>query len=257
MKLQQGVFQTCPQDYIDMVEQKKIRLQVALSHSGITSRRKAALLIEEGRVLVNGAVIRQKGHPVDLESDKIVVDGRRIAVKEKIYILLNKPRGYITSRHDPEGRKTVFDLVPSKFGDLHSVGRLDKDTTGLLILTNDGELTYRLTHPKFEIRKKYWVKCKGKVGDKEKARLERGMVIDGKRTARAKVDIIKSDLDSSELHIEIHEGRKRQIRYMFLYLGHPVKRIERVAYEFLALGGLKKGRFRHLTGEEVRRLKEL
>ncbi|MBN1871153.1 MAG: rRNA pseudouridine synthase [Candidatus Omnitrophica bacterium] len=234
-----------------------MRLQVALSRSGITSRRKAASIIEEGRVLVNGSVIRERSHPVDLESDKIVVDGKSIDAKEKIYILLNKPRGYITSRCDPEGRKTVFDLIPSRFKNLHPVGRLDRDTTGLLILTNDGELTYRLTHPKFEIRKKYWIRCKGMIQDKEKTRLERGMVIDGKKTARAKVTLLKNNTDSSELYIEIHEGRKRQIRYMFLYLGRPVKRIERVAYESLTLGSLKKGEFRYLTNSEVRRLKEL
>lgn len=239
------------------MNENTIRLQVALSRAGITSRRKAASIIEEGRVIVNDEVIRKKGHPVDLKKDKIVVDGKTIKFKKKIYILLNKPKGTLTSRYDPEGRKTVYDLLPPEFKELHSVGRLDSDTIGLLLLTNDGELTYRLTHPKFEIRKKYKVRCKGIIGEKEIMRLERGMIIEGRRTARAKVEIIRRDDKTSDLFIEIHEGRKRQIRDMFLFLGHPIKQLERVAYEFLKLGLLKHGEFRHLTDEEVRGLKEL
>lgn len=234
-----------------------MRLQVALSHAGIASRRKAATIIEEGRVLVNDKVVREKGHSVDSDKDKIVVDGKRIVFKKKIYILLNKPKGVITSKYDPEGRKTVFDILPLEFRELHSVGRLDRDTTGLLILTNDGELTYRVTHPKFEIRKRYKVCCKGKIGDKEKQRLEKGMVIEGRRTARAKVEIIRSEEKMSDLFIEVHEGRKRQIRNMFLFVGHPIKQLERVSYEFLELGSLKRGKFRYLNAWEVRRLKEL
>lgn len=240
-----------------MTKENKIRLQVALSHAGIASRRKAASIIEEGRVVVNDKVIRQRGCRVNLDKDKIVVDGKRIKFKRKIYILLNKPKGVITSRYDPERRKTVFDILPPEFRELHSVGRLDMDTTGLLLLTNDGELTYRLTHPKFEIRKKYKVRCKGKFLDKEKRHLERGMMVEGRRTARAKVEIICADAKSSDLFIEIHEGRKRQIRTMFLFLGHPIKQLERVGYEFLKLAPLKKGDFRRLNEKEVRRLKEL
>ena len=236
---------------------KTVRLQVAISRSGIASRRKAAIIIEKGRVLVNGKVILQRGHSVDLDKDKIIVNGKKIETQKKIYILMNKPKGIIISRHDPEGRKTIFDILPREFRTLHTVGRLDKDTTGLLILTSDGEFTYRLTHPKFEILKKYKVQCKGKIEDREKKRLERGMVIDGKRTARAKIEIIKSAPDRSELFIEIHEGRKRQIRKMFLFMKHPIKKLERVSYEFLTLGDLKAGRFRFLTTWEIKRLKEL
>ena len=240
-----------------MSDGKTIRLQVALSRAGVASRRKSASIIEEGRVIVNGKVVRERGCAVDPAKDEITVDGREIGLKRKIYILLNKPKGVITSRHDPEGRKTVFDIIPLEFKGLHSVGRLDKDTTGLLILTNDGDLTYRLTHPKFEILKKYRVHCKGRIGDKEKNRLERGIVIDGKRTARAKVTVIKAEAAATELLIEIHEGRKRQIRNMFLFLGHPPKELERVEYEFLKLGSLKRGRFRYLTDGEGKSLKEL
>jgi pseudouridine synthase len=236
---------------------RAMRLQVALSYAGISSRRKAANIIEEGRVLVNDKIVYKKGYYVNPDKDKIVVDGKRIDLRRKIYILLNKPKGIITSRYDPEGRKTVFDILPPEFNQLHPVGRLDQDTTGILILTNDGELTYRLTHPKFEIRKKYKVRCKGKIGNKEKQYLEHGMVIEGRRTARAKIDIIRRDFKTSELFIEIHEGRKRQIRNMFLFLGHPIKQLERVGYEFLKLGNLKRGQFRYLDHEEVERLKEL
>ena len=234
-----------------------MRLQVAVSHAGVASRRKAASIIEEGRVLVNSAIIRQKGYPVNPDKDKIVVDGKIIRFKRKIYMLLNKPKGVITSKYDPEGRKTVFDILPPELRELHPVGRLDKDTAGLLLLTNDGELTYRLTHPKFEIRKRYRVSCKGKLSDKDKERFERGMFIEGKKTARAKIDMIHADTDKSELFIEMHEGRKKEMRNMFLFLGHPIKQFERVSYEFLNLGGLKRGKFRYLGADEVRRLKEL
>lgn len=236
---------------------EKIRLQVALSRAGIASRRKTASIIEEGRVRVNNTVIRERGYRVDPDKDKIVVAGRRIQFKIKIYILLNKPKGAITSRYDPEERKTVFDILPSEFRQLHPVGRLDRDTTGLLLLTNDGELTYRLTHPKFEVRKRYKVRCKGKIGSKEKERLERGMVIEGRKTARAKIDIMHADTKTSDLFIEIHEGRKRQIRYMFLFLGHPIKQLVRVSYGSLKLDSLKEGKFRYLTKKEIRHLKEL
>lgn len=234
-----------------------MRLQVALSHAGIASRRKAAEIIEKGRVLVNGKVVSEKGYAVNPHKDIIQVDGRRLIFKKKIYVILNKPKGVITSRYDPEGRKTVFDILPREFRELHPVGRLDRETTGLLLLTNDGELTYRLTHPKFEVRKKYKVRCGGEIGEKEKKRLERGMIIEGRKTARAKVNIVRSDAKRSDLFIEIHEGRKRQIRKMFLFLGHPIKGLERVGYEFLKLGRLEKGGFRHLSTGEIMQLKEL
>jgi len=236
---------------------KGVRLQTALSRAGVTSRRNAVSVIEEGRVRVNGRVVRRKGHRVDPDKDRITVDEKVVRFKRKIYILLNKPKGLISSRRDPRGRKTVFDILPREFAELHTVGRLDRDTTGLLLLTNDGDFTYKLTHPKFEIRKKYRVLCKGDIQEKEIRRLQRGMMIDGKKTARADVKIIKSGAGESDVLIEIHEGRKRQIRNMFLFLGHPPKRLERVAYEFLKLGSLKSGRFRYLRDEEVRRLKAL
>jgi pseudouridine synthase len=236
---------------------KTVRLQVALSRAGISSRRKAAFIIEEGRVSVNGKVIQKRSYRVDPAKDKIVVDNNRIKFRTNIYVLLNKPKGVITSRYDPEGRKTVFDIVPTEFKKLHTVGRLDKDTTGILLLTDDGNLTYRLTHPKFEIRKKYRVYCRGRIEGKEKKRLERGMVIGGRKTARAKVTVIRTDVKTSVLFIEIHEGRKRQIRDMFLFLGHPIKKLERIGYEFLKLGALKKGEFRLLSSKEVEKLKTL
>lgn len=240
-----------------MSDGKSIRLQVALSHAGVASRRKVVSIIEEGRVSVGGKVIREKGYPVNPDKDEILVDGRKIKIRRKIYILLNKPKGMITSRYDPEGRKTVFNILPPEFSDLHPVGRLDRDTTGLLLLTNDGSLTYRLTHPKFEIRKKYRVVCKGRLTAKAKQRLERGMAIEGRRTSRAKVETVSAKRDTTELFIEIHEGRKRQIRKMFLFLRHPIKKLERVAYEFLNLGSLKSGEFRYLGINEVKQLKEL
>ncbi len=235
-----------------------MRLQVAISREGIASRRKAASIIEEGRVTVNGKVVRERGCAVNPDTDDISVDGKVLkSGAKKLYVLLNKPKGVITSKSDPERRKTVFDILPRTFRNLHPVGRLDKDTTGILLLTNDGELTYRLTHPRFEIRKRYRVLCEGKFLDKEKSVLERGMFIEGKKTAPAKIEVARADEKKTELFIEIHEGRKRQIRDMFLFLGHPIKSLERVSYEFLKLGNIRPGDFRHLTSEEVRRLKAL
>ncbi|MEA3305714.1 MAG: pseudouridine synthase [Candidatus Omnitrophota bacterium] len=236
---------------------RTVRLQTALSRAGITSRRKAVSIIEKGRVSVDGKVIREKGYSVDPYKNELAVDGKKIKPGKKIYILLNKPKGIITSKSDPEGRKTVFDILPRNLGSLHSVGRLDRDTAGLLLLTNDGGLTYRLTHPKFEIRKKYKVLCKGCFTLKEKERLEKGITVEGKKTSRAKVEIIRDETASSELFIEIHEGRKRQIKKMFLFLKHPVKKLERISCEFLKLGSLKRGEYRYLDAKEVKRLKEL
>jgi len=240
------------------MKDKKVRLQVALSKAGVTSRRKAADIIKEGRVLVNGEVIRERGYRVDPADDNIIADGRKIGKTEKkTYIIINKPPNFITSKSDPQGRKTVISLLPHKYRYLHPVGRLDRDTSGLLIMTDDGDLTYRLTHPKFEIQKTYRVICKGEVGAKGMERLKRGMVIDGRKTARASVKVIKADRTKSELLIKIHEGRKRQIRKMFLYLGHPIKKLERLGYEKLSVGGLAPGEFRHLTDKEVETLKDL
>ena len=235
-----------------------MRLQVVLARSGVASRRKAADVIGKGRVTVNGRVVRERGFAVDPDSDTVTVDGKRLIFKKnKTYIMLNKPKGVITSKYDPEGRKTIFQLLPGKFASLHPIGRLDKDTTGLLLITDDGDLTYRLTHPKFEVRKTYRVGCKGRLGAKEIKRLERGMMIEGRKTARAKVEVVRADEDSSELYLDIHEGRKRQIRNMFLFLGHPIKKLERVRYEFLDMKGLRSGGFRHLTRAEIRRLKDM
>ena len=235
-----------------------MRLQVAISHQGVASRRKAASIIEEGRVSVNGKVVRERGYAVDPDTDDISVDGKKLkSAPKKLYVLLNKPKGVITSKSDPEKRKTVFDILPRMFRHLHPVGRLDKDTTGILLLTNDGAFTYKLTHPRFEIRKKYRVLCEGKLLDKEKAVLEKGMFIRGRKTAPAKIEAVRADEKKTELFIEIHEGKKRQIRDMFLFLSHPIKSLERVSYEFLKLGNIRPGDFRHLTSEEVRRLKAL
>lgn len=235
-----------------------MRLQSAISRHGTASRRKSASIIEEGRVTVNGRIVRQRGYAVDPDADDIAVDGKRLKRSaKKVYILINKPKGVITSKSDPENRMTIFDILPRALGVTHSVGRLDKETTGLLLLTNDGELTYRLTHPRFEVRKRYMVDCEGNISEKEICVLERGMFINGRKTAPAKIEIQRADERNTELFIEIHEGRKRQIRNMFLFLGHPVKSLERVSYEFLKLGNLKRGEFRHLTSEEVRQLKEL
>ena len=228
------------------------RLQKILSQAGVASRRAAEQLMLEGRVTVNGTTIRELGTKADAASDDIRVDGRRVKVAARHrYILLNKPRGYVTTRSDPQRRPTVVDLLAGVREYVYPVGRLDFDSEGLLILTNDGDLAARLTHPSHEVPRVYEVKVAGVPDAHDLQRLSRGLVIDERRTEAAEV----SALAPGVLRITIHEGRNRQVRKMCDAIGHPVDHLRRVAIGPIRDARLKPGQWRELTEEEVERLR--
>lgn len=234
------------------------RLQKIISRAGITSRRHAEEMILEGRVSVNGRIIRELGTKADPEKDHIKVDGKLINPKQtKTYILLNKPKGYITSLRDTEGRPTVIDLIRNVKTRVYPVGRLDYDTEGLLLLTNDGDLAHAIMHPRKEVSKTYQVKIKGILEDRDIEKLRRGIKIEGGLTAPADVKKLRRTNQNSWIEMTIHEGRKRQIRRMLERIGHPVLKLKRVRIGFLDLKGLETGKYRYLTTEEVSRLKAL
>ncbi len=229
----------------------KIRLQVFLSRNGVCSRRRAFVLIQGGDVAVNGGVVREPSLPVDPSRDKIHVKGREIKQKSYAYILLNKPRGYVTTKADRFAAKTVFDLLPLRYAHLVPVGRLDKDTQGLLLLTNNGDVTYQLTHPRFNVDKIYAVCIKGKLEITARKRLEGGVVIEGKKTAPARIKSVGYQHNVTEFLMTMHEGRKRQIRLMLAKVGHTVISLKRIQQGPLKLGTLKTGKFRELTKHEI------
>ena len=228
------------------------RLQKILSRAGVASRRAAEQLMLEGRVTVNGATVRELGTRADPASDDIRVDGRRVKVAETHrYLLLNKPRGYVTTRSDPQRRPTVIDLLKGVREYVYPVGRLDFDSEGLLLLTNDGDLAAALTHPSHEVPRVYQVRVLGEPDRHDLDRLERGVTIDGRRTQLAGVRALRPDL----LEVTIREGRNRQVRKMCDAIGHPVTDLTRVAIGPLRDARLKVGSWRELTAEEVRRLR--
>lgn len=234
------------------------RLQKVLAHAGIVSRRKAEGLIQAGRVRVNGQVVTGLGTRVDPERDVIQVDGRRVQLAEpKVYILLNKPPGYVTTVRDPHGRSTVLDLVQVQ-ARVYPVGRLDFESEGLLLLTNDGELANRLTHPRFEHQREYRVLVEGRVTRAEVARLAQGIEFKEEGVlARAEAQIERVEHGATWLRVILREGRKRQIRRMLEAIGHPVRRLIRIRMGPLELGSLPVGKWRELTKREVEVLKKV
>ena len=232
-----------------------IRLQKFIADNGYTSRRKAEELIKLGRVKVNGKTATL-GLKVD-NNDLIEIDGLVLNNdnENKVYYLLNKPRGVITSTSDDKGRKTVVDLINTTKR-IYPVGRLDYDTTGILILTNDGELANLLMHPKNNIEKVYVAKIKGLIGKKELLRLSNGVFIDGKKTSKAKARIKRYDKksDTSIVELTIHEGRNHQVKKMFEAIGYNVLKLKREKYAFLDLQNVKSGEYRILNPKEVKKL---
>lgn len=228
------------------------RLQKILSRAGVASRRAAEQLMLDGRVTVNGQTVRELGTKADAAGDDIRVDGRRVKAAEALrYLLLNKPRGYVTTRSDPQRRPTVLDLLGGVREYVYPVGRLDFDSEGLLLLTNDGDLAAALTHPSHEVPRVYQARVLGEPDRHDLDRLQKGITIDGRRTRLAQVRALKPDV----LEITIHEGRNRQVRKMCEAIGHPVSDLRRVAIGPIRDERLKRGAWRELTPEEVRRLR--
>lgn len=230
------------------------RLQKVIANSGYCSRRKAEELISSGKVRVNGLVVSELGVKVD-GNDEIMIGGKIISREEKEYILLNKPRGVVSTSHDDKDRKTVIDLINSDKR-LYPVGRLDYDTTGALLLTNDGELTNLLIHPRNKVDKVYIAKVKG-FFDKESAlSMSRGVVIDGVKTSKCFVKLRRYDKksDSSIVEVIIHEGRNHQVKKMFEAVGFDVLKLKREMFAFLNVNGLKSGEYRYLSVKEVKQL---
>ena len=228
-----------------------VRLNKYLADRGVGARRKCDELIAQGRVSVNGKVVSDAGRKVEEGRDKVSVDGRPVAGRSRnVYYVLNKPVGVITTLDDPQGRRTVVDLVPAE-PRVFPVGRLDADTEGLLLLTNDGELTHRLTHPSFGVEKEYVAEVQGKPSRLAVRRLREGVELDDGVTAPAKVALIEPNV----LRLVIHEGRNRQVRRMCEAVGLPVEKLIRVALGPLALGNLPAGAWRYLEPEELARLR--
>lgn len=233
------------------------RLQKYLAECGIASRRKCEQYILSGRVKVNGNVVKELGIKIDPKADIVEFDGKIIKRKIKcIYIMMNKPTGYITSVKDQFSRPTVLDLINIKER-IYPVGRLDYNTSGLLILTNDGELAYTLTHPKHEIVKTYIAEIKGIPDEKEIVRFKNGLKIDDYVTSKADIKIIHKKFSTSIVEIKIHEGRNRQVRKMCDAIGHPVITLKRTKIGNLSLDGLKVGHWRYLNKKEIEYLKNL
>jgi len=236
----------------------KVRLNKFLSLAGVASRREADRWVLEGRISVNNKIVDELGLKVDEEKDVVRVDGRKIQVKPKpVYILLNKPAGYLVTLKDPFQRRTVRSLFPASLGRIFPVGRLDLETEGLLLLTNDGELAYRLSHPRFGVKKAYLAKVRGEPNRDALRRLERGVYLEGEKTAPATATLLAPGQKSSWLRLELQEGRKREVREMCRAVGHPVLELRRVEFAGLVLEDLKPGQWRHLEPREVRRLKLL
>ena len=230
------------------------RLQKIIAASGYCSRRKAEELIQKGKVKVNGEIVKELGTKVD-GNDQIMIEGKILEKENKEYILLYKPRGVVTTTSDDKKRKTVLDLIETDKR-LYPVGRLDYDTTGILLLTNDGELTNYLIHPKNNIDKVYVAKVEGILSGLEIKQLEKGVVIDGIKTSPAIVKVRKKDKknNNSLIQITIHEGKNHQVKKMFEAVGHKVIKLKRERIAFLDLAGLKPGEYRKLSIKEVKKL---
>jgi len=225
-----------------------------LTEAAGQSRRKMSDAIKQGRVQVNRKIAEDFRQPIDPTKDSITLDSNKVQPpKHKmVYLMLNKPAGIVTTSADEYDRKTVIDILPDQYNNLrlHAIGRLDMDSIGLLLLTNDGALTYRLTHPKFEHPKEYYVNIKGYLKSAEKIRLENGMRLEDGKTHPAKIKTVRGSPDYN-YSLTIHEGRKRQIRRMFETLGHPVQALKRVRMGNLQLGDLPEGEVRELTQDEI------
>ena len=232
-----------------------VRLQKYLAGCGIASRRKAEEIISQGRITVDGQVITAMGVQIDPARQEIRLDGKLVTPYEDLlYILLNKPPGYVTTLSDPQGRPIVTSLLHGISARLFPVGRLDLDTEGALILTNDGEMAQKIQHPCHEVTKTYEAQVLGRPSPQKILHLEQGILLEGKKTAPAKLLIIAKGHGTTSIRITIHEGRKRQVKKMFQAIGHPVFHLKRIAYGNLFLDGLLPGKYRILTQEDLKKI---
>lgn len=223
-----------------------------MARAGVGSRRHCEELIKEGRVKVNGKIVTELGTKIDLSKDTVEVDDKPLRPREeRLYIALNKPAGFITSVTDKYGRPTVIDLLGGVSYRVFPVGRLDFDTEGLLLLTNDGELAFRLTHPRYKVKKEYIAEVEGHPSDRELVNLRKGIMLEDGMTAPAKIKVLRQTRSSAVIDVTIHEERKRQVRRMFQAIGYRVITLKRVAIDGLDLEDLPVGNFRHLTNKEV------
>lgn len=227
-----------------------MRINKYLASTGLSSRRKAEEFVKQGRVTINGKVVTDLAFDVS-KKDKVCLDGQEITVSEYKYIMMHKPKGYITTTQDDKGRRTVMDLVPAEYKGVKPVGRLDYDTEGLLLLTTDGDLANRLTNPNCEIEKTYLVKIEGNISESQLAVMRAGVVIDGIRLKKCKVRVVDKQEKFTKLEVKITEGKNRQIRKMFDAVGVNVVFLKRVAIEELKLGGLTRGTCRELRPFEI------
>jgi pseudouridine synthase len=232
-----------------------LRLAKYLAEAGIASRRKAEELIIQGRVRVNGVPVWEKGCTIVPGEDQVEFDDRLIEKEESVYILLNKPAGYISSVHDPQGRPTVLTILKGVSQRVYPVGRLDYDTEGILLLSNDGDFSNLMMHPRYEMSKTYQALVRGIPGENALTMLRQGLELEDGRTAPAEVRVLHEYKDKARLEIKIHEGRKRQVKRMCAAAGHPLLKLKRTAIENLTLHGVAPGEYRFLTPEEVRSLK--
>ncbi|WP_339292965.1 pseudouridine synthase [Paenibacillus sp. FSL W8-0187] len=235
------------------------RLQKIMAQAGVASRRKCEELILEGKVQVNGETVTELGTKADPAQDIITVSGKPIKNEKKVYIMLNKPKGVITSASDPEGRKIVSDYLKGIKERVYPIGRLDYDTEGLLLLTNDGEFANLLSHPKYHVPKTYLATVKGVPHGTELDKLRQGIMLEDGMTSPAEVEYKDVDPDNKQsvISITIHEGRNRQVRRMFEAISHPVTRLKRISYGDLLLQNLKRGLYRHLTANEINQLLQM
>ena len=231
-----------------------VRLQKFLAEAGVASRRAAEKLIREGHVEVNGEVVSELGSRIDPARDRVAVDGRPVKVRRKLYVAVNKPKGYISTRSDPEKRRIITDLLPPEWRNLYPVGRLDHDTEGLIFLTNDGDFALRLTHPRYGTRKIYEATVEGRIDGQKLRRLMEGVRDEGELLKATRARVLSASNRQSVVEVELTEGKNREIRRMFKVLGHEVSRLARTQIGRIKLGELRSGKWRTLTEPEIKSL---
>jgi 23S rRNA pseudouridine2605 synthase len=243
-----------PYSAFGLLHSSMVRLQKYLADAGVASRRAAEQIILAGRVTVNGEPADQLGSRVDPVHDKVSVDGLPVRVRRKVYLALNKPRGLVCSRQDELGRPTIYDLLPKEWGHLHSVGRLDFNSEGLIFLTNDGEFSLRLTHPRYGVHKKYLATVEGRVEMEMLRRFTQGVWYEGERFKAERARVVSASQSQSVAELELAEGKYREVRRLFESQGRTVKRLQRVQIGKIKLGELRTGKWRTLTEPEIKSL---